>query len=262
MAEIETNGVRTHVEETGSGTPLVLIHGLGGSTDLWKHVVGPLSREFRVVAYDLRGGGRTPATGPTTLAGLADDLDAVVEGLGLGSVLLMGHSMGGTLALAYAAAHPEKVRAIVALGAPTGFPDAGREAMRTRAETVEAQGMGAVAETVATNGTAPAFRERDPEGFGAFVALLESNDPTGYAALCRVVSEIDVVSELGRVSAPVLLVAGDLDAVASPEANEANVGRLPNARYVSVGGCAHILPLENPQAVLDAALPFLREAAA
>ena len=261
MAEIDTNGVPTHVEETGSGTPLVLVHGLGGSTELWRHVIGPLAEEFRVVAYDLRGSGRTAPTGPTSLDELVADLDDLVETLGLGRVLLMGHSMGGSLVLAYAAAHPERVLGVVGLGAPSELPDAGREGMRTRAETVEAQGMGAVAETVATNGTAPSFRERDPDGFRAFVTLLESNDPAGYGALCRVVSELDITDSLGRISAPVLLVAGDLDAVAPPGANEANVARIPGSRYVRIEDAAHILPLEKPDELLAIVLPFLREAA-
>ena len=260
--EVETNGVPTHVEETGSGTPLVLIHGLGGSTALWKHLVEPLAREFRVVAYDMRGSGGTPVTGPTSLDELEADLDALVEALDLGRVLLMGHSMSGALVLKYAADHPERTLGVVAVGAPAELPDAGREGMRTRAETVEAQGMTAIAETVATNGMAPAFREAHPDVVEAFVALLESNDPAGYAALCRVVAGLDVTGDLGRIAAPVLLVAGELDAVAPPAASEKTAAAIPNARYVPIPDCAHIVPWEQPDALLEAGLPFLREAPA
>jgi len=261
MAEIEVNGVLTYYEERGSGTPLVLMHGLGGSTELWKHVAGPLAEDFRVVMYDLRGSGRTATPpGPYSFDQLVADLDGVIEALGLGRVLLMGHSMSGALVLAYAAAHPEKVLGAVGVGAPAQIPDGGRDGMRSRAETVEALGMGAVAETVATNGMAPSFREAHPNEFQAFVRLLESNDPAGYAAQCRVVAELDVTAELGNISAPVLLLAGDKDGVAPPAASEKTAAAIPNARYVQIEDCAHILPWEKPETLLEAARPFLLEA--
>ena len=145
MPEIQVNGVRTYYEERGSGASLMLAHGLGGSTEFWKHVAGPLAEDFRVVLYDLRGSGRSEVPpGPYSLAQLVADLDGLIEALGLGRVLLMGHSMSGTLALAYAAAHPQNVLAVVGVGAPSEIPDAGREGLCARAATVESQGMAAV----------------------------------------------------------------------------------------------------------------------
>ena len=73
---------------------------------------------------------------------------------------------------------------------------------------------------------------------------------------------IDITADLHRIAAPVLLVAGDRDGVSPPAANEANAARIPDARYLQIEDCGHILPLEKPQALLDAALPFLRDASA
>jgi pimeloyl-ACP methyl ester carboxylesterase len=94
-----------------------------------------------------------------------------------------------------------------------------------------------------------------------FVSLLEENDPAGYSALCRVVADVDIVAALERIAAPVLLVAGALDAVVPPDANEANAARMRNARAVTVDDSAHLLPWEKPDVLLAIALPFLREAA-
>jgi pimeloyl-ACP methyl ester carboxylesterase len=261
MPELETDGVRTYYEESGSGPPLVLVHGLGASTALWSKLAPALAEEFHVVTYDLRGSGRTTATGATTLADLVDDLHRLVAGLDLDRSLVMGHSIGGSVALAHAAAHPEQVRAVVGIGAPSGLPDAGREGMRTRAETVGASGMEAVAETIATNGMAPSFREAHPSELQRFVSMLEENEPASYAALCRVVADVDIGAALERITVPVLLVAGALDAVVPPEANEANAARIQNARAVTVDDSAHLLPWEKPDELLAIALPFLREAA-
>jgi 3-oxoadipate enol-lactonase len=261
MAEIVVNGIRTYYVENGSGDPLVLVHGLGGTgTDIWKKQIAELARDHRVIAYDVRGTGRTDVTpGPYTIELLADDLDALVQGLGLERVAIVGHSMGGGIALQYAATRPERVRAVVGAGAVAELPEQGKQGMETRAETVERDGMAAVAETVATNGLAPSFREAYPEEFQEFISLLASNRPEGYAAQCRALVAMAVTERFDQVKAPVLLVCGELDQASPPAMNEANAARLPNALVVQLADCAHIIPWEKPTELLDAVSGFLRE---
>jgi pimeloyl-ACP methyl ester carboxylesterase len=261
MPDVTANGVRLRVEEHGSGAPVILVHGLGGTgTDIWKRMIAPLAGEFRVVTYDLRGSGASEATpGPYTIELLADDLDGLIGTLELGPVGLVGHSMGGSIVLLEAARHPEHVRSVVAVGAPTELPEAGKEGMRARAETVEAEGMTSVAETVATNGLAPSFREANPEEFQEFISLLASNRPEGYAAQCRALVAMAVTERFADVAAPVLLVCGELDQASPPAMNEANAARLPNAQIVQLGDCAHIIPWEKPAELLDAVRGFLPE---
>lgn len=258
MPQLEIDGLQMHYEDQGSGPPLVLVHGLGASTALWKEVEDDLARDFRVVAYDLRGAGRTGAPpGPYTFEQLVDDLLALIEVLELGPVSLVGHSLGGTVALAYAAEYPEHVVATVGLGALAALPEQSREGMRARAQTVESEGMGAVAETVARNGTAPSFHQR-PEQLASFVELLAANDPGGYAALCRVVAGIDITNELQRISARVLLLGGDRDPVVTPAARNAMAARIPAARSIEVEDCGHIIPLEQPQVLREHVSSFLQ----
>jgi 3-oxoadipate enol-lactonase len=238
----------------------VLVHGLGGTgADIWKRQIPELVGEFRVIAYDLRGSGRSEVTpGPYTIDLLADDLRALVEALGLGRVALVAHSMGGSIALAYAARHPADVRALVGVGAPAEFPDQARAALAARAEAVEADGMGAVAETVATNGVSPTFREGNPEGFQALIAMLAANEARGYAAQCRALVGLDLAGRLGQIAAPVLLVSGDRDGVSPPAVTEANAARIADARFAIVEDCGHILTWEKPDVLASAAWPFLR----
>ena len=261
MATIDVNGARVVVTDHGSGRPLVLVHGLGGTaTGLWRKQLGPFARDFRVVAYDLRGSGDSEVTpGPYTIEELADDLAALVDALGLGPVAVMAHSLGGSIALAYAAAHPQAVSALVGLGAPTTLPDAGREGLAKRAETVEAEGMAAVAETVATNGMSPTFREGAPDEFRQFIDLLESNDPQGYAAQCRALVGLDLSGALPRITAPVLLLAGDRDGVAPPAATQANAAAIASATAMIVEDCGHIMPWERPGELETAARAFLAQ---
>ncbi len=253
--------MRTYYEEYGSGPSLVLVHGLGATgTDLWKKQIADLAGDFRVVVYDLRGSGRSEVTpGPYTIGQLADDLDGLVEALGLAPVALMGHSMGGSIVLEEAGRQPERVRAAVCVGVAIDLPEQARAGLATRAETVEREGMSAVAETVATNGLAPSFREAHAEEFQELVSLLASNDVHGYAAQCRALVEMAISEHLPRIAAPTLFVCGELDAVSPPAANRAGAARMANARVAEIPGCAHIVPWEKPDELRAAARPFLLE---
>lgn len=261
MPEAIVNGARIAYDEHGDGPPLVLVHGLGGTaTDIWKYIVAELGRDFRVVAYDLRGSGRSEGTpGPYSVELLTGDLAALTDALGLGSFGLVGHSLGGAIALEYAASHSDRIQAVIGVAAVTELSQQGKEAMEARAATVEAEGMAAVAETVAMNGVAPSFREAHPEKLGALVSMLASNRPQDYAAQCRALVGMTTGQRLVRVAAPVLLVYGELDAVSSPELNRENAARLRNARLVALPDCAHIVPWERPAELLEAARSFLRE---
>jgi pimeloyl-ACP methyl ester carboxylesterase len=121
--------------------------------------------------------------------------------------------------------------------------------------------MEAVAETVATNGTAPSFREEQPDEFRAFTAVLAANDPAGYAATCRAIAAFDMSGRLERIEAPVLLVAGDLDGVAPPAAQTRTAARIRDSKGVQVPNCGHIVPLEKPDRLRDEVLDFLRSRA-
>jgi pimeloyl-ACP methyl ester carboxylesterase len=131
-------GFDAFYEEHGSGAPLVLVHGLGASTAIWQKVVGPLAEHFRVIAYDLRGLGRsTTPPPPYSMAQLLGDLQRLVDSLGLERFGLVGHSLGGAIVLAYALEHPERVAAVVGIAAPSRTTDEGcsRSAPRRQVRT-------------------------------------------------------------------------------------------------------------------------------
>lgn len=246
----------------GQGDPVVLVHGLGGTgPGIFKHVLGPLSEHHHVVAYDLRGSGRSSVPpGPYTVELLADDLDALLTALDFDTVTLVGHSLGGAIVLEYAATRPHRVRSAVGVGALTRLPEQGRESLEARARAVESDGMGAVAETVATNGLAASFREAEPEELRALAALLAASDPIGYAAQCRALVAMDLSVRLPHIRCPVLLVCGEKDQTSPPTANEAHAARIPNARLVEFADTAHIIPWEKPDELLAQLTDFLRTA--
>ena len=118
--------------------------------------------------------------------------------------------------------------------------------------------MGAVAETVATNGVSPTFREGEPAEFQEFIRLLAGNDPRGYAAQCRALVGLELVGRLGSITAPTLLISGDRDGVSPPAVTESNAAAIPNGSFQIVEDCGHILTWEKPAALAATAWPFLR----
>jgi pimeloyl-ACP methyl ester carboxylesterase len=112
---------RLHVDDGGRrGLPVVFVHSFAGSSGHWSAQLAHLRPTRRAMALDLRGHGRSQAPGPAGYAveGLASDIAAVVDKLGLKRFVLVGHSMGGAAALAYAGAHPDRVAGLVLVGTP------------------------------------------------------------------------------------------------------------------------------------------------
>lgn len=116
---------RLHVDDGGSGgLPVVFIHSFAGSSEHWTDQLEHIRPGHRAVAFDLRGHGRSEARAGDDVAieDLADDVGTVIDALGLERVALVGHSIGGLAAIAYAAANPERVAAMLLVGTPGRVP--------------------------------------------------------------------------------------------------------------------------------------------
>lgn len=254
MGDIDVGGIRHHYDVDGSGLPVVLVHGLGGRGDaVWRNVVPALARDVRVITYDLRGSGRSESPpGPYAMGDFSDDLVTLLDALGLGQAVLIGHSMGGSIALLTASRYPERVQAVVGVGAPLALSPEAQAGVRKRAETVEAGGMREVAEAVGKAAFAPAFQEAHPALVAEYVELVAACDPSGYAAQCRALADLDLAGELGRIRAPAVLVNGDVDYIAPSAAAEVAAGQIPRCERVVLPGCGHIVPWERPDELVGA----------
>jgi 3-oxoadipate enol-lactonase len=134
MPTVETNGIQTYYEEYGEGPPIVFLHGAWGDHRLWAEQVQSLTKDYRLIVYDLRGHGRTggSAVDSYTIRLYVDDLNALITTLDLDKPAICGRSMGGFVALTYAATYPDTISALCTLGAET--PEA-----QTRGEWLEWQ---------------------------------------------------------------------------------------------------------------------------
>lgn len=115
MPTVETNGVETYYEHRGRGPPIVFVHGASNDCRWWEPQMAAFSDDFEVVAYDVRGHGRTGGSDRSrySMELFAADLRALVAELDLDSPVVVGHSLGGMFALEYAARYPDHLRGLV-----------------------------------------------------------------------------------------------------------------------------------------------------
>ena len=254
-----------HVEVVGGGIPVVLIHGLGCSGAIWRRVRDSLGPGYRIVMFDLRGAGRTHELERKVLSleQWAADLGALLSALEIERPVLVGHSLGASIALKYALEQPGNVRALVLIGVDGKLSNLAPR-MLASAERIEAMGMEAwVAEYWSAN---PPFSseslQRAPEILEEYRSLLLQNDAADYVRQCRAIAAAETLEgRLGEVTHPALVVVGGSDDRTLPEHGRALASRMANARVVELADVGHTAPLEAPAEVASELRAFLEEVA-
>jgi 3-oxoadipate enol-lactonase len=238
-----------HVLSGPKGAPVVLLsNSLGSNTRMWDPQVPALAERYRVVRYDLRGHGRSPAPdGPYTLADLAADALALLDRLDVERAHMVGLSLGGMVSMQLAATAPERVDRMVLCCTSAYLPPAA--GWHDRAATVRADGIGAVAEAVVGRWLTPAFAAASPTLVANLRAMVEATPDEGYASCCEAIATMDLRPRLRDITAPTLLVAGSDDPAIPPDHAPAIAAELPYARAVVVGPAAHLGNVEQPEAV-------------
>lgn len=241
---------------------LVLANSLGTSLHVWDDVVDALAAGYRVLRYDMRGHGLTaaldsPAGRADGVDALAADLSALLDALGIAQARVAGLSLGGMVAQRFAVAYAARCAGLVLLG--TGNRIGVRAGWDERIAAVERDGVGSVVDAVLARWFTPRTHAERPELVAGFATMLRRTPAEGYVLGCRAVRDADLRADDAAIRCPVLVLSGDGDAVTPPASGEAMRDAIAGARLRVVEGAAHIIPAEQPQAVIGAMLPFLRE---
>jgi esterase len=258
----QANAMELHYHESGTGAPLIVLHGLFGSLDNWRPVSRLLSDRFRIIAVDQRNHGRSPHASDMNLREMAKDLRGLMDRLELGRAHLLGHSMGGKTAMQFALLHPEQVdRLVIADVAPVRYEPSHRRLM----EAMMALDTGSIstrAEADAELGRSipdPAVRQfllkslaRD--GSGRFHWRLN------LPALRQNYDLLLAPPEMERpCERPALFLCGD-DSDYVKDTDISEVRRFfPRAEFERVPGTGHWLHAEKPETVADAIRRFLQK---
>ncbi|MCI2422324.1 alpha/beta hydrolase [Saccharopolyspora sp. K220] len=253
---LKVNGKEIAVEVDGAGPAMLMVHGLGGTSNFYQVQADALVERFRVIRVDTAGAGRSPVADGISIESHADDLAAVLDTLDAGPAAVVGHSMGTLVVRALAARHPDAVSALVLLGAVGEPAEAGRKAQRDRAAVLREQGTAAVAPGVVANALSEATRRDKPE-VAAFVReLVMRQDPEGYARNCEALA---AATDPGAIDTalPLLLITGDEDKVGPPEISHQLAEHHGNATVEVLPGVGHWTALEASRATTDHLLKFL-----
>jgi len=125
---LDVRGKTLSVETQGSGEPVVLVHGLGSTANVWEPQVRALADRFTVVRYDLEGAGRSPFSGALSIDGWVQDLKALLDMQRIAKARLIGHSLGSLILQHFAVAYPQQVEKLVFIGVNRAPPEARRRA--------------------------------------------------------------------------------------------------------------------------------------
>ncbi|MGY1643854.1 3-oxoadipate enol-lactonase [Geodermatophilus sp. SYSU D00703] len=243
----------SYTEEGPRDAPVVVLsNSLGATRTMWDLQVPALAERFRVVAYDTRGHGSSPApAGPYTLDDLVDDVVALLDRLGVQRAHVAGLSLGGMTAMRLAARHPDRVGRIALLCTsaktePQGFLD--------RAAAARAEGTASFAPTVVGRWLTPPFAAAHPDLVARLEGMVAGSDDEGYASCAEVVAHVDLRADLRRITAPTLVVSGAEDPALPPDHQRAIADGIAGAELLSVSPGAHLANLESPLEVTGALL--------
>ncbi|MDM8001224.1 MAG: alpha/beta hydrolase [Dehalococcoidia bacterium] len=249
---IQAGDIAIYYHSYGRGDPVLLLHGGFMCAESWAGQIPALARDYRVIAADSRGHGRsTLGEGPLTYRRMAGDAAGLIERLRLSPVHLIGWSDGGCIGLALAVERPELVRSLTLLGTPYSTANYTERAKKKIERLLHPRSVSMLATRVLRRCLTP-----EPKRGREFVGLM-----------ARMWTELPDFTreELGRIEAPVLVIGCDRDEFLSLGPDPLHVFRetaeaIPHARMEVVKGGTHNVHIERPEAVNRLILDFLREA--
>ena len=244
--------------ERGQGPAVLLLHGIGGRASLWRATLDALGGERRVIAMDMPGyDGQGPAL--DNFAAVADAALALLDERGIAQADVVGHSLGGMVALEMALRHPARLRRLVIVASSPAFGSrdpAFREAFLAARQKPLDEGLG-MAGVAAALVPAMAGPAADPKALPAATAAMASVDERAYRTTLGMLTGFDRRADLPRVTQKALLIAGEADATAPPRGMQRMADAMPDARLLVIPGAGHLLPLEAPDAFHAALREFL-----
>jgi 3-oxoadipate enol-lactonase len=249
---------RMAVEIEGTGEPVVMIHGLGGTSNTFTPVLAALAGH-RIVRFDLPGSGRSHRVeDPLSLQRFVESVLLVMQRAEVERAHVVAHSMGTIVAAHLAASEPGRVASLALFGPLLAPPEPARAAIRARAAQAREGDMQPIADALVVTSVSGETRARRPAAVAYVRESLMRQDPEGYARTCEALAEMEA-ADTSRIDCPTLLVTGDEDVVAPPHAVRMMGERIAGSRVEVLRGCGHWTPVEKPEECAGLLKRFLSE---
>ncbi|MDB5918772.1 MAG: putative lactone hydrolase [Massilia sp.] len=237
---------------TAGGPRIVLVHSLAMNREFWAPVAERLAPYADVLTYDCRGHGASdkPA-GPYSVAQFAGDLADLLDHVGWRSAAVAGASMGGSVALGFAAAHGDRVDALGLIDTTAWYGADAAQKWAERAVKAHQEGLQALVAFQQTRWFSDAFRDMHPAVVAASVSTFLGNDVAAFAATCAMLGDFDQRAALARLTMPTVVVVGEEDyATPVPMARGLHQG-ISGSSFHLIPGARHLTPLECPDVIAD-----------
>lgn len=255
-----TDGTSYSIE--GTGPFLVLIHGVGLSKEMWGGQVAGLSQDFRVITYDMLGHGDSPdPNGDATLEDYAEQLNRLLNELDIQEpVNLVGFSMGGLVARAFALKNPTRLSRMVILNSVFKRNEEQRLGVVERCQEVEKLGPGANVDGALERWFSKEYQAANAAQIAYFRRKITENRHQGYLTTYQLFGLNDNygADRLANIHIPVLVATGELDVGSTPKMAQELAEQLPYGSVCVLPNQRHMMPVESPVMVNDMLLSFLQ----
>jgi len=259
MKFVAANNITLCVKRDGSRhvQPIVFINSLGSDYRIWDDVLPLLPGTYDFIRYDLRGHGLSDCPqAPYSIRDHANDLADLLDALAIENPVLVGISVGGMIAIDYAAAHPGAVKALVLLDT---FPKIGTEPMwNERINTLREHGMAHLTDQILSRWFAPSFAAANPTAYQGYSNMLSRMPVMGYTGTCEAIRDTDLTESARTIDCPALVLCGAEDGATPPDLVRGLVNILPNARYAEIANAGHLPCVENPATTAHEIHSFLK----
>lgn len=249
MEKVNVNGIQLAYTRSGDGPPLVLLHGFPLDHHLWDEVVPLLENSFDVILPDLRGFGEsTTVDSAYDMDDYASDVAGLLDQLQIQKAAIVGHSMGGYVALAFARRYPERVTGLglVSSQVLADAPER-KEGRYKSAADVAANGIGSVVDAMTSKFTSDERLQAQAR------ASMERQQPAAYIGALRAMAErLDSTDLLSSFHFPVVVIHGDADALIPIDRAREVKAALPQAHLLEIPGAGHIPMLEAKERTAEA----------
>lgn len=249
MEKIHVSGIELAYTRRGSGTALVLLHGYPLDHHIWDVVAPQLERTFDLILPDLRGfGSSTTMETPYTLDDFASDIAGLLDHVGIQTAAIVGHSMGGYVALAFVNRYPQRVRGLGLVSSQTLADSPERKEGRYKtAQAVAEHGVQGVVETMA-----PKFT-RDKQLQMTVSEVMRRQQPSAYiGALKAMAKRPDASALLTTLKVPVVVIHGEADELIPVDRAREVKSAISHAVLVELKGVGHLPMLESPRGTVEA----------
>ena len=238
---------------------VILIHGLGGTLNIWDPIVSVLEHRFSVLRYDLRGHGQSDVpAGDWSLEDFASDLESIFNNESVPYAHLVGFSLGGLIVQQFALSYPDRVGQLTILSAVAGRTNAERQHVQERIRNLEKGDLDTNIELALERWFSPEFRQDHPERVQKRIAELRATSPAGYFQAYRVFVLSDLAEHLSQIQCETLVMTGEHDPGSNVRMARLMHESIPNSQLEILPNLRHSVLVESPQLIAEKLDSFLR----